>query len=536
MFMRTKPYWTLFGVARGGGPTRRAAPRRDGTSRRAERIRRRPPRTRSRERSGRGPGRSVPAWPTSTWPPPLRCTRGRVRRCWRRSTRGGPIRPGCTGRGGGPGCCWTPPGRPPRRPSACRPDELAFTPSGRRAVHSAVAGALARAAPDRPAPGRLGGRALGGAARGRPHDAAAARSRGPSTGAGRAGRRRGGAARPTRRWPACSPPTTRWARCSRSPRSPRRAGRRACRCWWTRRSRWAGGRSAAAGRCWPAAPTSGAARPGWACSRCARAPGSRRRSRGRAGAGRGARLRERAGDRRGGRVAAGGARRGRGRRRRGCRRWWTGSGRGCRSWSPTSRWSATRSARLPHLVTFSCLYVDGEALLHRAGPGGLLGVVRLLLHVEHARPRATCWGRWACCPRATSGCRCRAGTDRAPRSTASSTVLPAARCGRRSAARTSAAPAAGPAGVDRRRPGAEAWWWTPLGKRCPIPVIELGEGHREVPVGGVGDRPVRRRGRRGWTSPRGARCAARSTSGEQPADRGTAYRVRRAYVVCRLGG
>ncbi|CAG7631769.1 hypothetical protein SBRY_20807 [Actinacidiphila bryophytorum] len=30
MFMRTKPYWTLFGVARGGGPTLRGSPRRDG--------------------------------------------------------------------------------------------------------------------------------------------------------------------------------------------------------------------------------------------------------------------------------------------------------------------------------------------------------------------------------------------------------------------------------------------------------------------------------------------------------------------------
>ena len=32
--------------------------------------------------------------------------------------------------------------------------------------------------------------------------------------------------------------------------------------------------------------------------------------------------------------------------------------------SPTSRSSGDPDARLPHLVTFSCLYVDGEALVH----------------------------------------------------------------------------------------------------------------------------------------------------------------------------
>ena len=34
-----------------------------------------------------------------------------------------------------------------------------------------------------------------------------------------------------------------------------------------------------------------------------------------------------------------------------------------RARSPTPRWSATRWTRLPHVVTFSCLYVDGEALV-----------------------------------------------------------------------------------------------------------------------------------------------------------------------------
>ena len=82
---------------------------------------------------------------------------------------------------------------------------------------------------------------------------------------------------------------------------------------------------------------------------------------------------------------------------------------------PTSRWSATPTERLPHLVTFSCLYVDGEALvteLDRRGFGvasgsactastltpshvleamGVLthGNVRLSLHPGHHRGRTS---------------------------------------------------------------------------------------------------------------------------------------------------
>ncbi len=51
--------------------------------------------------------------------------------------------------------------------------------------------------------------------------------------------------------------------------------------------------------------------------------------------------------------------------------------------------------RLPHLVTFSCLYVDGEALVHRARPARLRHRERLGLHVldAHAEPRAGGHGR-----------------------------------------------------------------------------------------------------------------------------------------------
>ena len=71
------------------------------------------------------------------------------------------------------------------------------------------------------------------------------------------------------------------------------------------------------------------------------------------------------------------------RRTRGCTRWWSGSGRGCPSWFPRWRWWAIRSQRLPHLVTFSCLYVDGEVLLTELDRAGYRGLLRLLLHLEH---------------------------------------------------------------------------------------------------------------------------------------------------------
>ena len=50
--------------------------------------------------------------------------------------------------------------------------------------------------------------------------------------------------------------------------------------------------------------------------------------------------------------------------------WSTGCGRDRFGRYPTSTWPATRMRRLPHLLTFCALYVDGEALtleLDRAG-------------------------------------------------------------------------------------------------------------------------------------------------------------------------
>ena len=52
--------------------------------------------------------------------------------------------------------------------------------------------------------------------------------------------------------------------------------------------------------------------------------------------------------------------------------------------------------RLPHVVTFSVLYADGEVLLEELARRGLARRVRLGLHVERAAARATCSPRWGC--------------------------------------------------------------------------------------------------------------------------------------------
>ena len=52
--------------------------------------------------------------------------------------------------------------------------------------------------------------------------------------------------------------------------------------------------------------------------------------------------------------------------------------------------------RLPHLVTFSCLYVNGEALLTALDAEDFAVSQRLVVYGQHARARATCSRPWAC--------------------------------------------------------------------------------------------------------------------------------------------
>lgn len=173
--------------------------------------------------------------------------------------------------------------------------------------------------------------------------------------------------------------------------------------------------------------------------------------------------------------------------------------------------------RLPHLVTFSCLYVDGETLLHeldRAGFSVSSGssctsstltpshVLRAMGVLSEGNVRVSL-------PSGTTAQDVDRFLDVLPR------VVAEVR--ERLGAPVAAPPKAAPAGslvVDA------------LGKRCPIPVIELAKVIGDVPVGGtvtvLSDDEAARLDIPAW-------CAMREQEyvGEEPADRGSAYVVRR---------
>ncbi|MFE3143578.1 cysteine desulfurase/sulfurtransferase TusA family protein [Streptomyces scopuliridis] len=173
--------------------------------------------------------------------------------------------------------------------------------------------------------------------------------------------------------------------------------------------------------------------------------------------------------------------------------------------------------RLPHLVTFSCLYVDGEALLHeldRAGfsvssgssctsstltPSHVLRAMGVLsegnvrVSLPLGTPEADVDRFLEVLPSVVSGVRERLG---APVSAAGSAGT-------------------GPSLV------VDA-----LGKRCPIPVIELAKVFGDVPVSGtvtvLSDDEAARLDIPAWCEMRGQEYV-----GERPADHGVAYVVRR---------
>ncbi len=173
--------------------------------------------------------------------------------------------------------------------------------------------------------------------------------------------------------------------------------------------------------------------------------------------------------------------------------------------------------RLPHLVTFSCLYVDGETLLHelnRAGfsvssgssctsstltPSHVLKAMGVLSegNVRVSLPAGTTEedvDRFLdVLPGAVAGVREKLGAPAAPGSAA---ALPASLV------------------VDA------------LGRRCPVPVIELAKVIGGVPVGGtatvLSDDEAARLDIPAWCAMRGQEYV-----GEEPADRGSAYVVRR---------
>ncbi|MEU4203999.1 aminotransferase class V-fold PLP-dependent enzyme [Streptomyces sp. NPDC039022] len=180
--------------------------------------------------------------------------------------------------------------------------------------------------------------------------------------------------------------------------------------------------------------------------------------------------------------------------------------------------------RLPHLVTFSCLYVDGETLLHaldRAGFSVSSGssctsstltpshVLRAMGVLSEGNIRVSL-------PAGTAG----ADVDRFLE------VLPEAV---RSVREKLGAPAAARPEADLS-PAAEdeaaEHVVDALGKRCPVPVIELAKMIGDVPVGAtltvLADDEAARLDIPAWCGMRGQEYV-----GERAAGRGTAYVVRR---------
>ncbi|MET7484757.1 aminotransferase class V-fold PLP-dependent enzyme [Streptomyces sp. NPDC005538] len=175
--------------------------------------------------------------------------------------------------------------------------------------------------------------------------------------------------------------------------------------------------------------------------------------------------------------------------------------------------------RLPGIVTFSCLYVDGETLLHELDREGFS---------------------------VSSGSSCTSST------LTPSHVLKAMGVLSEGNVRVSLPPGTAEEDVERflavlpgavagvrEKVGAEVGTGAPvavvqedvlvvdaLGRRCPIPVIELAKVIGDVPVGGtvrvLSDDEAARLDIPAWCEMRGQEYV-----GEEPADRGTAYLVRR---------
>ncbi|MFI5817838.1 cysteine desulfurase/sulfurtransferase TusA family protein [Streptomyces rishiriensis] len=177
--------------------------------------------------------------------------------------------------------------------------------------------------------------------------------------------------------------------------------------------------------------------------------------------------------------------------------------------------------RLPGIVTFSCLYVDGEALLHeldRAGFSVSSGssctsstltpshVLRAMGVLSEGNVRVSLpWG---------------AAEEDVERFLA---VLPGAVAEVRDKL---GAPAPTSASAPAADTGGEALVVDALGRRCPIPVIELAKVIGDVPVGGtvrvLSDDEAARLDIPAWCEMRGQEYL-----GEEPADRGAVYTVRR---------
>ncbi|MFI1247695.1 cysteine desulfurase/sulfurtransferase TusA family protein [Streptomyces anulatus] len=176
--------------------------------------------------------------------------------------------------------------------------------------------------------------------------------------------------------------------------------------------------------------------------------------------------------------------------------------------------------RLPHLVTFSCLYVDGETLLHEldrrefsvSSGSSCTSSTLIPSHVLKAMGVLSEGNVRVSLPTGTAG----ADVDRFLE------VLPGVVAEVRERLGAPVAPLSTP-----RSPGpAASLVVDALGRRCPIPVIELAKVIGEVAVGAtvtvLADDEAARLDIPAWCEMRGQEYV-----GEEPADRGSAYVVRR---------
>ena len=185
--------------------------------------------------------------------------------------------------------------------------------------------------------------------------------------------------------------------------------------------------------------------------------------------------------------------------------------------------------RLPHLVTFSCLYVDGEVLLtelDRAGfavssgsscssstltPSHVLAAMGVLtegnvrVSLPYGAAEADVERFLAVLPEIVAGVRAPLGLD-----------LPA--------------PAAATAPVEISAES-QTLVIDALGKRCPLPVIELARRIGEVPPGGtvavLADDEAARLDIPAWCGMRGQEYRGEAPAAGYGGDRGSAYLVRR---------
>jgi cysteine desulfurase len=173
--------------------------------------------------------------------------------------------------------------------------------------------------------------------------------------------------------------------------------------------------------------------------------------------------------------------------------------------------------RLPSIVTFSCLYVDGETLLHELDLAGFSVSSGSSCTSSTLTPSHVLKAMGV-----LSGGNVRVSL---PQHTPSEdvdrflSVLPGAVAAVREKLGAPAEPAKAPAAADSLVVNA-------LGKRCPIPVIELAKVIGNVPVGGtirvLSDDEAARLDIPAWCEMRGQEYV-----GEEAVERGVAYVVRR---------